>query len=815
MLWSALLLGLMTRSEVAAPRVAVLSERGFPYFAANELVSPRRVLEGLHALGIEAALVSPQDLQRGGFGVLVSVYGNTFPREALPALTAFRRAGGAVVSTGVPFTHPCVLDGGRWRDEGHEDHTGPEETNTGQVRFLAEAATRYSVPEGDPLEMRELLEGLAGSVRGSPAVFDPRTVRGRNCTPALLAHTEHDSGPVAVLIEGAEGVGPTAMVGLTHFTDPREPQVILLQEQLLLRAVGWCLDCMGTLTPDGFRARCAALMPRLPTEVRPVGPSEAPERLFPLPAEPAATLTVFDVRGLSRDEQLLAVSVQGLVNQSRPSIYLLWDGHDEFWLQWMRQEGLIGNTETVPDLRALVERSRAHVAGAVVTDERWVNVACMAAGARRLAITTPELARQHGLPVALDLPAMGWRRDLEGYEWARRELGPDMGRRVLGHVSVHSAPMSRDFLIAQRAFLFWMPGAVDGGDEGADPLGALLFARRLLAETPPHVPVCGWWGWGDPYEGIGEYWGMTLASRFGKTTPGTEFASNLSLLSAVRVPAAKLRRQRPPRSPPSPDQTKAYVALSVLDSGDAVWYNQRRQREVWADPARGTVPIGWSITPSLLDFAPPIAAWYQQQASDRDELIAAATGLNYCSLREYGTAFQNAADVRRQYLSLTDRYMQRLEIGALMAYIDHWGAPTDVGDGGVLSECAQAMPGLRVLLPDLGRPDEVTPANANHVLRGGVPVFHTLTRWRPWQSSADIDGRAVSAEVGGLVEGIRAQTPPTRPCFISAFPLSWTMPPTAIRQTVEALPPDYVPVLPGELARLFLTTGQAAPGEHR
>jgi hypothetical protein len=41
------------------------------------------------------------------------------------------------------------------------------------------------------------------------------------------------------------------------------------------------------------------------------------------------------------------------------------------------------------------------------------------------------------------------------------------------------------------------------------------------------------------------------------------------------------------------------------------------------------------------------------------------------------------------------------------------------------------------------------------------------------------------------------------------------MPPTAIRQTVEALPPDYVPVLPGELARLFLTTGQAAPGEHR
>jgi hypothetical protein len=312
---------------------------------------------------------------------------------------------------------------------------------------------------------------------------------------------------------------------------------------------------------------------------------------------------------------------------------------------------------------------------------------------------------------------------------------------------------------------------------------------------------------------------MTLASRYGKLTPGTEFASNLSVHSAIRVPERLLTRRVPLRQGPALRPDRTYVAMDVLDSGDAVWYCQRRQRDVWADEARGKAPIGWSFTPSLLDFAPAVAAYYQQQATDHDELMAAVSGLMYCSLREYGQAFQRPEEVRRQYLEASGRAMRRLGLDTLIAYIDHWGAPTDFGDGGIMAECARAMPGLKALFPDLGRPDEVSYGNANYVLAERVPVFHCLTRWRPWTLAADVANRTTSPEVAWLLAELREQVPAGRgngtasgrgngtasvPYFVSAFPLSWTMPPRAIREVVQALPPDHEAVLPSELGRLFV-----------
>jgi len=532
---------------------------------------------------------------------------------------------------------------------------------------------------------------------------------------------------------------------------------------------------------------------------------------------------VLDVSGFRRDEQMLAVSIQGLVNRRKPQIYLIFDRYDREWLDWLRRKGLTGQPEVLAGLPELLRRFRSSLRGAVVAPERWLGVAVMVAAARNLALLTPELAEAKRLspklagvplPVAMDLRRMGWQRDIEGYAWARAKLWPHLNHRLLGHVSPHSSPLSWDFLIAQKAFLFWIPGTLDGSDEGADPLASLQFARRLFAETPPLIPVFGWWGWGDPYEGIGEYWGMTLASRYGKLTPGTEFASNLSVHSAFRVPEAWLARRVPLRRGPDLRPDRVYVALDVLDSGDAVWYWQRRQRDVWADPARGTVPIGWSLTPSLLDFAPAIAAYFQQQATDHDELMAACSGLMYCSLREYGRACRNPPEVRRQYLQTSGRYMQRLGLSTLIAYIDHWGAPTDFGAGGMMSECAQAMPGLQALFPDLGRPDGVSWANANYLLPEGVPVFHCLTRWRPWSLSAEVARRTASPEVAGLLQELREQVPPERPGFVSAFPLSWTLGPSAIREVIRALPEDHQAVLPSELARLFLEKNGAWPARH-
>ncbi|MCS6863071.1 MAG: hypothetical protein NZT92_22425, partial [Abditibacteriales bacterium] len=111
-------------------QVVVFYERGFPYFGANDAISPRMIAEVLKEIGIEARLVGADAIAGGALRepkvrCLIWCYGNTFPREAARAITEYHQSGGCIVATGVPFTHPCRRDetGGRpvWRDEGHED----------------------------------------------------------------------------------------------------------------------------------------------------------------------------------------------------------------------------------------------------------------------------------------------------------------------------------------------------------------------------------------------------------------------------------------------------------------------------------------------------------------------------------------------------------------------------------------------------------------------------------------------------------------------------------------------------------------------
>jgi hypothetical protein len=88
---------------------------------------------------------------------------------------------------------------------------------------------------------------------------------------------------------------------------------------------------------------------------------------------------------------------------------------------------------------------------------------------------------------------------------------------------------------------------------------------------------------------------------------------------SIRVPAAP---------PPPPLQNRVYVAFNLSD-GDNMQENEHRMRQLWDDPARGTVPLSWTISPGLLDAAPGLLDWYWRTATPRDELVAGVSGLGY------------------------------------------------------------------------------------------------------------------------------------------------------------------------------------------
>lgn len=93
------------------PRVAVFCGNGFPFYHASPMSSPRAIARHLGAIGLNADLLDAAALADGSrfnlknYATIILPYGNTYPKAAYPNLRAFHHAGGALVLSGIPFTH--------------------------------------------------------------------------------------------------------------------------------------------------------------------------------------------------------------------------------------------------------------------------------------------------------------------------------------------------------------------------------------------------------------------------------------------------------------------------------------------------------------------------------------------------------------------------------------------------------------------------------------------------------------------------------------------------------------------------------------
>lgn len=822
-------------SESAQQPVVVFCERGFPYYGANQAISPRIVAETLNAVGIGARLADAKAIVGGVLGqagvrCLVWLYGNTFPRAAAGAIEEFHRRGGCIVATGVPFTHPCTRReaGGRilWYDEGHEDFGGHDRIGTGRIggfvpRQNARLALVVNAPfvltptrQGTPVESYSVPAGVGGFYFLGAADLPPNDQL--TGIVAVEDGGEPVGFPVAILRHDCERFRGAVDVwaGTQWLCDPRDAAEVLLARQLVLRATIHALEASGNLSPQQARAArerlenwCARhVLP--PRHLLRYSGKPRPRLLPACPTlRPGARVVVHSVAADPQDVRVALACLQGHVNRRDPRLYLEYTDHDAKWLEWYRERGYVGTVERMESADDVVSRFREEVTGAVVYDDQFVNIATMLASVHNAIACTPEIARRWALPVIADLRGR-WRTHAQAYRWAFDRLWPRMNHEVLCCGHPRRSPQQTDYLVAHRIFTFFISGAADGADEANDPVEETLLAEKIFAATEPNSAVIGWWAWGDPPEGIGEYWGMTLASRYAKVTVGTEFMTNMSFHSAVPGPK-QLRQQHVPRQPKiSLDPTKVYVAAAVLDSGNDPWYWLRPQRDVWEAPGRGETALGWIIGPALYDLAPGIVEWYYRHLTPRDELICALSGLGYMNIPDYATAFANRDAVLRDFLVMTQLYMRRLDLRTLQTYHGSWGEPSDYARHGDLARFARSLEGLVALLPDVGRHNATTYPIANYMLpgyqgRGQVPVFHCLTRWNPWHYSSDLAGRPEDAEIAGLVREVRSMTPPERPAFLLAFVLSWTFRPEMVNAAARQLGPEYVFVTPSELAALF------------
>jgi len=370
----------------------------------------------------------------------------------------------------------------------------------------------------------------------------------------------------------------------------------------------------------------------------PAGTSWPDDRAFPS-FERATHLDVLQVPRLSPDEQLMVVTLQGLVNRRRPRIYLA-RGPQESRTNWLQI--LDVPHSDVADPMQLVSKYRDEIRGLVVYDphvDASVNVATTLAGLDDAIVVGPDLATtlttsQH-FTVLEDLRGR-FSDDMAAYNWEFDNLWPRTTHRMIVASPPKQHLFIRDYAVATKAMVVWLRVGV--------PAERDLLAR-IVDSMPPDTPYAGWFV-SEP--GSNEVPAVSFLSEHAKYNLAADLFWNATVFSGVPAPVARTQ----PAAPPVALGPKFYLTFTVSD-GDNIQYDQNRMKMAWADPARGRVPINWTINPLLVDLAPSMLAYYQRTATPGDYLVAGPSGAGYAYPAQW------PSDTFHLFTERTGRYMTR------------------------------------------------------------------------------------------------------------------------------------------------------------
>jgi hypothetical protein len=208
---------------------------------------------------------------------------------------------------------------------------------------------------------------------------------------------------------------------------------------------------------------------------------------------------------------------------------------------------------------------------------------------------------------------------------------------------VEPFPYFRDYVVASRGMVLWLPPSGDTGK----------LLDETFARLEPTTPYTGWFS----NDVAGEWGGVDRASQHGIPVVPADFYMNGTVHAGT--PAKISDRVRP--RPKAELRNRVYVTLTVGE-GDNVQYCQRRMRDIWDDPKRGTVPVNWTVSPLLADIGPALLAYYQKTATANDLLISGPSGAGYTYP---GSWPEEALDA---YTALSGRFLRRTGMDLAYAY---------------------------------------------------------------------------------------------------------------------------------------------------
>lgn len=466
-------------------------------------------------------------------------------------------------------------------------------------------------------------------------------------------------------------------------------------------------------------------------------------------------------RNGSSAEMYLFASLKGIINRTQPRIFSYeGDAFAEGQYTWLQSLGL--SWTEVTDKWSLISKYRSEISGLIVYDDaqiHTVNLATMLAKDRKALIVSPLLlsrltAAPYNLPVLVDLRGQ-FSSKLQVYQTLYNTYWPNLDRRILIGLNpdVHKAAL-REYAVALGAPVIWLDPNVAGESE---------LLNSFLNSMPAGANYMGWW----PEEGPG----VERASRYGIATIASDWSTNLTVHSGM----PRTVNLKPMPAKPAL-QNKLYVAFIISD-GDNLQYVEHLMRKLWNNPDRGAVPIGWTLSPAMLDAMPGALNYYWQSSTNNDNLISGPSG--------YGYAYPNSwPDQTRlnQFVAKTEQYNRR----AGFRVITIWNTIT----GGINQNVGQSFA-----------------ANAPYTLGltaqntgGGLSIYNNSLPGMALSCNYCTNEQAMKDHIASAASGWNG----TSPRFIIIQAQPWqNVTPTSFKNVANSLNTNYVVVRPDHIFQLI------------
>jgi hypothetical protein len=325
-------------------------------------------------------------------------------------------------------------------------------------------------------------------------------------------------------------------------------------------------------------------------------------------------------------EQACWISIQGVVNETKPQLYLTFaKGYPFNYTQDLAAYLDSARNYTFTTLTTLEQALsvfKDQIKGYIIWDKNVrtsLIVAYTLAGLEKGIVVSDELlplVQQAGLKEIADFRGkFTGKTDAEIYSWAKEQYWNRCSRDVIvwlgGVGGTQLMPACADYGMIKKGFF---------SDLSADPADTLEYnlTRSLFAGMNPLGQV---WGW-HSYMKDREEQMTTLLSSYALISDGLNTQPNTSFL--VHVPASpgfrfKNQQNVVPGKKYTPEK-KIYITFIQSDGiGIGAWF----------EPGRGTIPYAWEVTMKMMDMSPVLLEYYYRQATPNDFFIAALSGSSY------------------------------------------------------------------------------------------------------------------------------------------------------------------------------------------